>query len=181
MLFFSYLQHAFASSKKYSHKRVCWSIPWETGHKLSRQKFQNSFSDFILMRLGGHYNFVLISMLDKCPPVRMINKIPTDSAETGFYSQWKAGFHVWVNDETNLEQLALFKVLKHMQNFCYLWMVLNISELGFHAALWECFTAWKAGISNSLVSMLFQWFSDGGEKVKAWWLIYEMLSSLFSH
>lgn len=56
------------------HIRVCWSIPWETGHrKFSKQKSQNNFSDFILIRLGGHYNSVLISMLDKCPSVR-INK-----------------------------------------------------------------------------------------------------------
>lgn len=93
VLFFSYLQHAFASSKKCSRERVCWSIPWETGRKkLSTQKSQDNFSDFILIRLGGQYSFVWVSMLDKCPSVRIINKILTDSAETGFLLTIKGRF-----------------------------------------------------------------------------------------
>lgn len=47
----------------------------------------------------------------------------------------KGSLHVQVNDETNLEQLFLFKGLKYTQTFGYLWVMLNVSELGFHAAL----------------------------------------------
>lgn len=88
VLVFSYLQHAFASSKKYPHRWVCWSIPPEIGNmKLREQTSQKNCSDFILIRRGGHSNFVSINILDKSPPVWINNKNLTNSDETGFSPQ----------------------------------------------------------------------------------------------
>lgn len=71
VLFFSYLQHAFASNRKYSRGSVCWSVPLGTGNrKLREQKSQADFFfffSFTEMELREHSSFVLINILDRFP------------------------------------------------------------------------------------------------------------------